>query len=131
MKLKSLIPLCTMLLATSSFAAAPDLSVWSSYADSIKNCTPGTFSLPDPIGTQGTPNMTFEIVGMKEGVCQVKIAKTMPMPNQQPPVRFVLTCNFSTSNAAILGDVAKRLASGTVQPNDDDATVKILVGSCK
>lgn len=130
-KLKLLFTLC-LIAAVQTVFAAPDMTPWSAYSDSLKNCTPGTFNLPDPIGSAvGSPTITFQIVGMNAGACQVNITKTITMPNQPQPTSIVLNCSFTSANIAVLTKAAKDLSSGTLQMSSDDPASKIMESACK
>jgi len=127
--------------AHASDASSTDLSIWSSYAQSIKYCTPGTFQLPDILQiavintakqsgsfVPSTPirTMTYTIQGWQSGTCQL-IVKMPPSEGESSSKKLI--CALDHVNLPILSESAASIAGGTFTM--EDKFIGIMDSSCK
>lgn len=134
MKKSNLFSFLCFLLASNSVFADANWSDWSKYADNLQTCTPGTYNLTDPIIyglTKKVEVITYQIVGMNAGNCQVNITRSMTGPGATTPTTLKLNCAFSADNIPLLIKSAKDIASGTVKISSDDPVSQIIHSSCK
>lgn len=123
------------ILLNSKAIFAADMSDWTKYANSLQNCTAGTFNLLDPIQmafSQPPSTITYQIIGWNPaGKCQVSITRVVTIPGEAKPTSVVLKCAFPKEDLATLSQSAKNIASGNVTLSSDDPTAKIMMNSCE
>lgn len=169
--LKSSLFILILSCANSLFSAAPfkyeaNYSGWSQLAQSLKTCTPGSFTVPDPIKlgiiNQGrivnevqvqvnersnagvettvvpdittknmddaiqTANITYQIVGWKQGKCQVIITTAENAPENLGSV----TCMFSQEQLPELSSKAIDIGTETKDPNYRDPASLMSAKTC-
>ena len=121
-----------------------DLSQYSAYSESIKNCTKSTFKIPDilrigmlklaqasgaNVSSISVPPITFEIMGWQSGKCQLKITQVIPSANGKPDGFMITNCMFSQDDLQILSASAVKYASGQDISGNDPATT-IMESAC-
>lgn len=97
-----------------------DYSAWKSYADNLRGCTPGTFTVPPPDGSPETMKMQHQIIGIRDNKCitqtQVRDAAN-PGQSASPGILYTLNCSFEQSDLATLADNAEEISRGNVVVN--------------
>lgn len=144
----------------SKWSDALDLQAWTTYADSLKDCKVGTFTLINPLSMAGElmvaitepaglsiqqdeftkkiidKSMNYQILGLQGDKCQVKM--NIPADPDLPPdfgSAKILNCSISQSDLAAVSQGAKIIAAHKVQEADsngagDAASAAILSKAC-
>ena len=125
----------------------PDLSQLSAYSDSIKNCTKGSFKVPDifqiairnmaknaggsapPLSS--IPPISYEILGWQSGRCHLKITQILSQDALTSPGSLVITnCFLSQDDLKVLSDSASKMISGNFTVSSDDPASKLMQTAC-
>lgn len=144
----------------SKWSDALDLQAWITYADSLKDCKAGTFTLINPLSIGGAmmaatmeqaglsrqqdeftkriidKSMNYQILGLQGDKCQVKM--NIPADTDLPPdigSAKILNCSISQSDLAAVSQGAKIIAAHKMQDADsngaaDAASAAILSKAC-
>jgi len=105
--------------------APPDLKPWKDYADHLRTCSVGQFTLINPLLMS---QMQYQIVGLKDNKCFV--IETMSSPDPQSSQSFTLNCSFEQKDLATIADESEKLATGNIELSSDSPTTKIMEKSC-
>ncbi len=122
-----------------SFTLASNLSFaagMGKIADSVQNCTPGTYHLPVLVGLVMMGNasqITYTISGMDSNYCQITIAGAYVKPGQTQSTDFILNCALSSNDLAVLSQSLRNISSGAiaVSATANGRAASILKSACK
>lgn len=148
MKSKILTIILTVLLTSTTHAQntpanQQDLSQFSAYSESIKNCTKGTYTLPTLAAVAfyktANPNtpipptiqpMTYEIIGWQAGKCQVKITQVAPAADGSASKSVVVNCMIAAGDLPTVSASAAKMASGNASFTTADPANHVMQSAC-
>lgn len=131
-----------------------DFSPWNNYAASIKNCSVGNFTLPDPFaitmlkmlaqGGQANTHLSaqdiqnindmmaqatihYNIAGINNNLCMVTISKS----SQTSAPAMNMQCAFAQSDLPALSQYAQQIATNSLNATSPTPVGQIMQQSCK
>ncbi len=134
------------------FLKKVDLKSWKKYADNLKNCTAGNFSLPDPLAISvitigvdmansanviisqdkidkmlAQSHLSYHIVGLDNHKCKVIITPAIFNAVKHPSP---IECLFEQTERTILSERAEKISKGAFQILGNDAERHAIIHGC-